>query len=248
VGLTNNLSIPGDAIANQKNIIVKQKNTTTRRKNFGTAISEEVLAGGNISDYAGVSPTGTVVNRKNTAAAQKNMNFRRKNPGTVVSEETLAGANISDDAGANPTGIVVNRKNTATAPKNPNATAENEEVDGPVTQKKKSKQTKKLIPQNQQNENQQSENPFAQQRLNNLLTLLFDVDFTKTWEEIEEILTQKAFYAQLWAEKGELLKNNNLNLLSESERFYKIACEKELQVQNLIEQLNIAKNLSGEHS
>jgi hypothetical protein len=196
VGLTNNPNILGDAIANQKNIIVKKKNTTTRRKNFGTAVSEEVLVSANISSDAGASPMGTVINRKNTAAAQKN----------------------------------------------PNATAENEEIDGSVTQKKKSKQIKKIIPQSQQNENS-----FPQQRLNNLLTLLFDVDFTKTWEEIEEILTQKASYAQLWAEKGELLKNNNLDLLSESERFYKIACEKELQVQNLIEQLNIAKNLSGEH-
>ncbi|MDR0590770.1 MAG: phage protease [Puniceicoccales bacterium] len=195
-----------------------------------------------------------IANQKNTTVTPKNINSRRGNAITergnsnaAAAAEALAGANISDDAIVSQTDTVADPTNPATLSKNPSASAENEEVNAQITEKKKGKYPKKLTPKIKQNETQQNENFPLQQQLNNLLMSLFDVDFTKTWEEIETLLTTKANHARLWIEEGESLKNNNLDLLSESERFYKIACEKELQVQNLSEQLNITKNLSGEH-
>jgi hypothetical protein len=85
------------------------------------------------------------------------------------------------------------------------------------------------------------------QQINDLLGELFSVNLGQTFEEIRAALTLIAEQARLWREEGEVLKSGNRELLSESERFYKIACEKEEQVKALGEQLEREKNLSGEH-
>jgi hypothetical protein len=85
------------------------------------------------------------------------------------------------------------------------------------------------------------------QRINRLLKQLFAVDWDKPIGEIEGQLTAIAEQARLWRDHGENLKNSNGELASESERFYKIACEKEQQVKELEEQIRGEKDRSGEH-
>ncbi|MDR1366366.1 MAG: phage protease [Puniceicoccales bacterium] len=83
--------------------------------------------------------------------------------------------------------------------------------------------------------------------INYLLAQLFAVDFNHSIGEIEKQFVTTVEQARLWREEGKILKNNNGELASESERFYKIACEKERQVKELAEQLKDEKNRSGEH-
>jgi hypothetical protein len=85
------------------------------------------------------------------------------------------------------------------------------------------------------------------QDVNHLLARIFSVDTTKPIDEIETQLMAVAEQARLWRDNGEILKNNNGELASESERFYRIACEKERQVKELTEQLQGEKDRSGEH-
>ncbi|MDR1906607.1 MAG: hypothetical protein LBQ03_00030 [Puniceicoccales bacterium] len=89
--------------------------------------------------------------------------------------------------------------------------------------------------------------PQLLQQIGGLLTRLFAVDLGKPAEEIEGRLKAVAEQARSWREEGETLKSSNGELASESERFYRIACEKERQVKELSEQLQCAKNLSGEY-
>jgi hypothetical protein len=214
----------GEAVANREN--VNRENMPTRRKNHGTAASEN---GRNSDDLFGEA----VANREN-------MPTRRKNFGTAASGDGENSDNLFGEA-------VANRENMPTGRKNPGAIAENGENDGEVAGKKKGSRARKMVPKVEQQSNSAGEDLPLQQRVNDLLARLFGVDFTKTWEEIEKILIATAEYTRLWCEEGEVLKNSNRDLLSESERFYRIACEKELQVQELGEQLAAAKNLSGDH-
>jgi hypothetical protein len=85
------------------------------------------------------------------------------------------------------------------------------------------------------------------QRVDHLLMQLFSVDLGQSIGEIEGRLTAVAEQARLWREEGETLRDSNGELTSESERFYRIACEKERQVKALTEQLGIEKDRSGEH-
>ncbi|MDR0418069.1 MAG: phage protease [Puniceicoccales bacterium] len=89
--------------------------------------------------------------------------------------------------------------------------------------------------------------PQILQDVNHLLVQLFAIDFNHSIDEIEKQLVMAAEQARLWREEGEILKNNNEKLASESERFYKIACEEERRVKELMEQLKDEKNRSGEH-
>jgi hypothetical protein len=89
--------------------------------------------------------------------------------------------------------------------------------------------------------------PQLLQDVNRLLAQLFSVDFKNSIGEIESQLMATVEQARLWCDSGETLKNNNEELISESERFYRIACEKERQVKELAEQLKGEKDRSGEH-
>jgi hypothetical protein len=80
-----------------------------------------------------------------------------------------------------------------------------------------------------------------------LMAKLFSVDLKKSIDEIESELSMIADQALCWREKGRELRDGNRALLLESERFYKIACEKEQQVGELSKQLENEKNRSGEH-
>lgn len=83
--------------------------------------------------------------------------------------------------------------------------------------------------------------------VNRLLKQLFAVDLNQPIGEIESRLVAIAEQARLWRDHGEVLENSNGELASESERFYRIACEKERQVKELAEQLRSEKDRSGEH-
>jgi hypothetical protein len=91
-----------------------------------------------------------------------------------------------------------------------------------------------------------SKSPLLEQ-VDHLLMRLFAVNFSQTFDEIEKTLTSVAKQAHSWREEGKNLKTIHQELLSESEGFYKIACAKEQQVQELTEELKNEKNRSGEH-
>ncbi|MDR2812388.1 MAG: phage protease [Puniceicoccales bacterium] len=83
--------------------------------------------------------------------------------------------------------------------------------------------------------------------VNRLSKQLFSVDLNQSLGEIERQFTAIAEQARQWRDNGETLKSSNGELASESERFYRIACEKERQSKELAEQLEVEKDRSGEH-
>jgi hypothetical protein len=83
--------------------------------------------------------------------------------------------------------------------------------------------------------------------VNRLLKQLLAVDLNQPLGEIESRLMAIIEQAHLWRNNGEALKNSNGELTSESERFYRIACEKERSVKELTEQFRNEKDRSGEH-
>jgi hypothetical protein len=89
--------------------------------------------------------------------------------------------------------------------------------------------------------------PQLLQRMNHLLKQLFAVDLSQSIDKIERQLMTIGEQARSWRDHGEVLESSNEELASESERFYRIACEKEQQVEELREQLRNEKNRSGEH-
>jgi hypothetical protein len=161
--------------------------------------------------------------------------------GDAIANQSVPGDPVADSDD------FVGREGVAAGRRSPQAVAEGEEAVDQMAERRKNKRSRKAAQAAEREGDQGTERNSLQWRINDLLARLFGVDFTQTWEEIEENLVAKAECARLWCEEGESLKNSNRDLLSESERFYKVACEKELQVQQLGEQLNAAKDLSGEH-
>ncbi|MDR2201121.1 MAG: phage protease [Puniceicoccales bacterium] len=106
----------------------------------------------------------------------------------------------------------------------------------------------KILPESPENPKDSPENHTQLFRqIRGLLMELFSINLEQPFGEIKAALTVISEQARLWREEGEALKNGNKELLSESERFYKIACEKEEQMKMLSEQLEKEKVLSGEH-
>ncbi|MDR1434897.1 MAG: phage protease [Puniceicoccales bacterium] len=112
---------------------------------------------------------------------------------------------------------------------------------------KKNKKSKKNTSDDPDLKNKNRDCPKIFEQIIDLMAKLFSVDLKKSIDEIESELSMIADQALCWREKGRDLRDDNEALLAESERFYKIACEKERQVGELSRQLENEKNRSGEH-
>ncbi|MDR2807193.1 MAG: phage protease [Puniceicoccales bacterium] len=114
-----------------------------------------------------------------------------------------------------------------------------------VTTKSAENKISKDISQN--DEERTNLNQLSLHQINDLFMRLFSVNLNQPFNEIEKILTLFTKHAYAWRDENETLKKDHQKLVEDSERFCKIAYERELEINALKDQLNGEKHTSGEH-